>query len=339
MNDSIIKKVERLLKNNYKTIKIDKPYIDEILKLAKIIAHSPMVMPMDPIEGSRSPQIAIEETAEFFGQVSIDWQNRFYNMINNENSIKFVKDIELLEQSFVNNDGFTQISYKGALSDSYTLIHEILHKFSLIFGNNETTFSNSILECPTIYSELLFKDYIKLNNKYSNDEINECIYDRFCNVYCQARYIIFEIALFSYFQKYKSIANYDYFKSYCISLGLESYEVNNSMAYLAKQNELQYSKTSMYIIGMLFSCYYHQKYKNDIKLQYHVLKEITDICSLNDLKSNEIIERLKALKVPFITNDFIEVSDKARSVLSIAYVKELHSLIKEQKLEKSKHVR
>ncbi len=265
-----------------------------------------------------------------------DYGDRFLNILREENdkkyTVSFIKDLSN-KQSYTNIDGKVNIFYNESLRDSYTIMHEFIHKFSL-HKNKISKIENIIGEVPTITLEHLMKNF--LLKKYPYDEVIINKHNDLLASMDKSIEIYTEIILIDLYKKNKRVDDI-IINNFLEDLDKSSFEyqfLNKTLPFAIKKiienKHLSFYVHMRYILGTLTSIYLNDKIKKDSN-KIEDLITLINILGNSDLTYKNDIKILNQLDLPFKFEESIIIPDDSVKILTKGYQKEVDNLKKYQR--------
>lgn len=245
----------------------------------------------------------------FFKYLSEDYAQYFEKRLN-DGTIRFSHEYEIGQSyyDFFNKQRIIEIPITNTIEDSFVLVHEVLHDMNLK--------PDCVSECRMLYTEtismlgeILFEDFL-INHCFHISDSKRGIHNMFASVSIMALSNDFDLKLISEFISNDGYVDISFFNNLCSKY--DSDVIDETLLLLANKSCLGLDINQRYIIGCLFSCYMHDRIKNNPKYLCEFMETnmmIKDVYFENlmnylDLSIIDDNERL------ILTNDSLEKLDK-----------------------------
>lgn len=197
----------------------------------------------------------------FFKYLSEDYALYFEKRIN-DGTILF-SDCYPNGQSYydnVNNKRVIEIPITSTIEDAFVLVHETLHDMNLrphIASECRMLYTETI----SMLGEILFEDFLIKYHLHEKDN-KRVIHNSFVYVSSMAESNDFDLKLMSEFIN-NGYVNTSFFKDLCLNYDEDI--IDNTLTSLINNSSLELDINQRYIIGCLFSCYMHDRIKDNPK--------------------------------------------------------------------------
>ena len=313
-------------------------YLDQVVRLAMIIIENPL----ETCQREFLSQVPLESTIQlvssFFNQLNPTFYNRFHSLLTEKNnynnqedySIHFYRKQEGKNRSMVRNDGFVRIDYSNTLDDSFTLAHEITHKFSQP-KNQDSMIKHFLGEVSTIAIEFLLEDYLRNFTNYDQEEIGIRKQNRIVSTYDDAGAVVFESILLKLYQEHHGITK-EILLNYLDTLDrnsniyyLLSTRGENYLNDIVTTGSFRFFERQRYVIGLLLASDIHKQIKKDPHY-VEILIYLIDILGSTDLFFEKNLSLLKRLNISIMKNDTLNIGTQELMQLNESYKQELSSI-------------
>ena len=305
-------------------------YFDEIVKLAIMIINNTPRLEFESYTTDVSLNTSIDNAINFFNEIKPEYAYMLENILREVGTYKGKKDYSVRffriseerqrmdpmvgNNSHVKTDGFVHIDYSNTLDDTFSLVHEITHKFSQP-KNQDSTIKQFLGETSTISMEFLLEDYLLKNTNYDNREVLIQKNNRLATTYDDALALLFENILLKLYKQNNNCITKEILLNYLNSMDKNSriYELflERGERYLndiVNKGCLQFYKRQRYVIGVVLASYFHNKIKND-KEMINVLCYLIDILGHTDFLAEEDLRILSNLDIPIVKHGNLSISE------------------------------
>ncbi len=306
-------------------------YFDEVVLLAKIIIENTPSLVKEEYSSFVPLDTSLAIVGDFFHGIKKEYATEFQALLqekSDENSVSFHK-IEKNEKdcSLVNDKGEVKIDYTKMLNDSFTIAHEMTHKFSQE-KNHHSIIKQFLGEMPTITMEFLLEDYLLEHTDYKEEEIRIRKKNRLLETYDDAGAVLLENTLLKLYQQNNGQITQDVLLHYLDSMDKNSklYELFSTrgehyLNEIVENGTLLFAKRERYVIGTLCASCFHQKMKNQ-EANGEELSYIMAVLGHSDNTTEEDLKALSKLDIPLLKNGQVDLSEETRLQLASAYQKE-----------------
>ncbi len=331
---------------NDNRLQLQLKYFDEITKLAHIIIDN--TKKLEPKEYSSNVPLntSIQTVTDFFASIKPEYSSMFQNILREKDVYNGKEDVSVkfskIENEYngnhsgVGNDGSVQIDYAENLDDTFTIAHEITHKFSQP-KNQDSTIKQFLGETSTITMEFLLQDYLQESKEYNDEEITVRKNNRLIETYDDAGCIIFENTLVKLYKQNNNHLTQDVLLNYLNSLDENSklYELlstrgENYLNDIVKSGSLQFDKRQRYVIGTVLASDFHNKIQNQQEKKDE-LCYLIDILGHTDLVADNDLKLLDTLDIPIVNNKELKINQDNITRLSNCYKNEVNNVLSYQK--------
>lgn len=326
-------------------------YFNEFVKLAKIIIENTPQFDKESYSSNIPLNDSINNVSSFLYTINQNYSEMFQNILQEKNiyngkedySVRFYKILSDLQhdeyegqhrsnKSEVLADGRVHIDYSETLEDTFTISHEITHKFSQP-KNQNSTIKQFLGETSTISIEFLLQDFLMESNKYSHEEIVVHKNNRLREVYDDAGAVLFENILIDLYRKNNNCITQQILLDYLNTISKDSkiYELLsvNGERYLneiVNSGSLQFYKRQRYVIGTVLASNFHNTIKNDPKKK-NELCYLIDILGHTNLVADDDLKIIETLDIPIIHDSEISISDSDIARLTSCYKNEVADVL------------
>lgn len=318
-------KLNEAIKNSLsdKDLQYQLLYFDEIVKLAIMIINNTPRLEFKGYTTDVSLNASIDNVIRFLNTIKPEYAYMLENILRevgtyrgkDDYSVRFYRVLDnKANDSYVRTDGFVHIDYSNTLDDTFTLVHEITHKFSQP-KNQDSTIKQFLGETSTISMEFLLEDYLLKNTDYDNREVLIRKNNRLATTYDDALGLLFENILLKLYKQNNNCITQEMLLNYLNSMDKNSriYELflERGERYLndiVKKGCLQLYKRQRYVIGTVLASYFHNKIKND-KEMINVLCYLIDILGHTDFLAEEDLRILSNLDIPIVKHGNLSISE------------------------------
>lgn len=319
-------------------------YFDEIAKLAKIIIDNTPILETKEYLSTVPLNTSVQTVLDFLYTVKPEYSYMFQNILQEKNlydgredySIRFYRILDNNHnKSEVRKDGFVHIDYSETLDDTFTVGHEITHKFSQP-KNQDSIIKQFLGETSTISIEFLLQDYLLENTSYDSNEIATRKNNRLVETYEDAGAVLFENILLNLYKQNNNCITQDILLNYLNSLDKNSkiYQLLSTrgeryLNEIVNSGSLQFHKRQRYVIGTILASDFHNKIKDNPE-KISELCYLIDILGHTDLLADNDLKILSSLDIPIINNGKLSVSENDIIRLSNCYMNEVTDVLNYQ---------
>lgn len=318
-------KLNEAIKNSLsdKDLQYQLLYFDEIVKLAIMIINNTPRLEFKGYTTDVSLNASIDNVIRFLNTIKPEYAYMLENILRevgtyrgkDDYSVRFYRVLDnKANDSYVRTDGFVHIDYSNTLDDTFTIAHEITHKFSQP-KNQDSTIKEFLGETSTISMEFLLEDYLLKNADYDNHEVLIRKNNRLATTYDDALALLFENILLKLYKQNNNCITKEILLNYLNSMDKNSriYELflERGERYLndiVNKGCLQFYKRQRYVIGVVLASYFHNKIKND-KEMINVLCYLIDILGHTDFLAEEDLRILSNLDIPIVKHGNLSISE------------------------------
>lgn len=264
-------KLNNLLKNNMNQYYINS--YQEMYNLSSIILEKRKDISKEEPTYTSSIQASevINFVGNFFTEINPLLANLFYAALYEENngiySVNF--DFNRDNKSYHDIDGKVNIVLEGTIKDIVSLVHEMMHKFT-INGNKWGVLCKLLAESPTLIMEFILYEFVK--TLYEENKVDANFFQdmksfmewRFLNIIGKAKELLLKSILIKIYKTNNNLSQqivFDYLNSLeedhpyynLIKKGLPIILKN------IKKNDYKdfpYLYDARYVVGFLVACYY-----------------------------------------------------------------------------------
>lgn len=305
-------------------------YTRQLLNIAFANFHN---LEIRPYKKKVSLKRSIENALEFLGNLSDDYGDYLHQRLN-DGTFEFVsakdalKNNESLESysTYENGKRKIHVVYEENISDTFTIIHEILHDTNLIPPEEYNFETDYLFETRDMFTEMisflgtfLAKEYFKEN--YPNmKELNKDLTDDYCGLYIKCIQTDFGLDLLERFINNGYINAFDIYD--LVSDYSEQY-IDVAYDYLkaiVESNDTLIFYNERYITGTILSNYIINTEKNP-KLAFI---ELNEMITENDVEN--IFTYLDLEPLFDKNDDLIGLTDESLQKLNKTFKKEMKKI-------------
>lgn len=302
--------------------------LNTVMKLVEMTLKKPFAYQKLKYQTKVDLNTSIDIIYNFFTEINPNYGNQFLNILREtiEDNKYFVEFEKSDKNSYVDGKGKVYIYYNETLDDTYSIMHEIIHKFST--QKNQTSSIKKLLgEIPTITFEYLLEDYLLKKTSFKKDEILINKYNSLIANTDKCLEVFTEYNLIKMYQKNEKINDEIINKHLSIfdKKDLEYQTLNELLEpvidKILDKKYLSFIILNRYIIAYITGIYLKNKIEIDKNLEE--LFTLINILGKNDITKEEDIKIINNLNLPFTYEDNIKITDENIKILKKGYLREI----------------